>query len=96
LPVVAKLDPTVNLDPDLVTRLQRAADQYDYDGAARLISDDLLKRFAFAGTPAEVAAHAATLFDAGATRIEFGTPHGLTPESGLHLLGTRVLPALHG
>ncbi len=94
LPVVAKLDPTVNLDPELVSRLQQAADQYDFDGAARLISDDLLKRFAFAGTPDEVATHAAALFDAGATRVEFGTPHGLTPETGLHLLGTRVLPAL--
>lgn len=94
LPVVAKLDPTVNLDPELVSRLQEAADHYDFDGAARLISDDLLKRFAFAGTPDEVADHAVSLFDAGASRVEFGTPHGLTPESGLHLLGTRVLPAL--
>ncbi len=94
LPVVAKLDPTVDLDPELLKRLQQAADHYDFAGAARLISDDLLQRFAFAGTPDEVAAHAASLFDAGATRVEFGTPHGLTAESGLHLLGTRVLPAL--
>ena len=96
LPVVAKLDPTVDLEPELMKRLQLAADQYDFAGAARLISDDLLKRFAFAGTPDEVAAHAAALFDAGATRVEFGTPPGLIPETGLHLLGTRVLPALRG
>jgi len=96
LPVVAKLDPTVDLDPELLARLQEAADQYDFTGAARLISDDLLKRFAFAGTPDEIAAHAATLFDAGATRVEFGTPHGLSAETGLHLLGSRVLPALRG
>lgn len=94
LPVVAELDPTVELEPVLVQRLKAAADQYDFDGAARLISDDLLKRFAFAGTPDEIAEHAASLFAAGADRVEFGTPHGLTPENGMRLLGTRVLPAL--
>ncbi len=94
LPVVAALDPTVNLDPELLQRLRTAADRYDFAGAAALISDDLLKRFAFAGTPAEVAEHAQSLFDAGANRVEFGTPHGLTPQSGLRLLGEKVLPAL--
>jgi 5,10-methylenetetrahydromethanopterin reductase len=94
LPIVAELDPTVNLEPELVDRLKAAAAAYDYDGAARLISDEMLARFAFAGTPDEVAAHAADLFAAGATRVEFGTPHGLTPERGLQLLGSRVLPAL--
>jgi 5,10-methylenetetrahydromethanopterin reductase len=34
------------------------------------------------------------LFEAGATRIEFGTPHGLSEESGMRLLGEMVLPAL--
>ncbi len=34
------------------------------------------------------------LFAAGATRVEFGTPHGLTEETGLRLLGEVVLPAL--
>ena len=94
LPVVAALDPTVNLDPELLQRLRTAADRYDFAGAAALISDDLLERFAFAGTPTEVAEHAQSLFDAGANRVEFGTPHGLTPQSGLRLLGEKVLPAL--
>lgn len=94
LPVVAELDPTVDLEPELVQRLKQAADRYDFDGAVGLISDELLKRFAFAGTPDEVADHAASLFAAGASRVEFGTPHGLTTEEGLRLLGTRVLPAL--
>lgn len=96
LPIVAELDPTVNLEPDLVQRLKTAGDNYDFDGAARLVSDDLLKPFAFAGTPDEVAEHAAELFTAGASRVEFGTPHGLSSEQGLALLGTRVLPALRG
>jgi 5,10-methylenetetrahydromethanopterin reductase len=48
-----------------------------------------LEKFAFAGTPGEVAAHARSLFDAGAHRVEFGTPQGR-----LDLLCDRVLPEL--
>ena len=53
-----------------------------------------LDRFAFAGTPEEVAAHAVTLFEAGARRVEFGTPQGLTTSAGVELLCDRVLPLL--
>lgn len=95
LPVVASLDPSLQLDPELLTRIRTAADRYAYDEAAALISDDLLYRFAFAGTPDEVAEHAAALFAQGAARIEFGTPHGLTPQEGLRLLGEKVLPSLN-
>jgi 5,10-methylenetetrahydromethanopterin reductase len=94
LPVVADLDPSLELDPELLTRIRTAADHYDFDAAANLISDDLLKQFAFAGTPQEVVEQAIALFAAGASRIEFGTPHGLTPTEGIRLLGERVLPAL--
>lgn len=94
LPVVAALDPTVQIEPELLGRLRAAAARFDYTAAAALISDDLLARFAFAGTPDDLAEHAQRLFAAGAQRVEFGTPHGLTPEAGLRLLGTRVLPAL--
>ena len=94
LPVVAALDPTITLDPALVERLSAAAARYDFDSAAALISDDLLSRFAFAGTPDEVAEQAHALMAAGADRIEFGTPHGLSPETGLRLLGEKVLPLL--
>jgi 5,10-methylenetetrahydromethanopterin reductase len=55
-----------------------------------------LERFAFAGTPEEVAAHARDLFDAGAKRVEFGTPQGLTTAGGVELLCDRVLPLLRG
>jgi 5,10-methylenetetrahydromethanopterin reductase len=51
-------------------------------------------RFVFAGTPDEVAAHAQRLFDAGAKRVEFGTPQGLTTGAGVDLLCDRVLPLL--
>ena len=53
-----------------------------------------LDRFAFAGTPDEVAAHARRLFDAGAKRVEFGTPQGLTTAEGVELLCDVVLPLL--
>jgi 5,10-methylenetetrahydromethanopterin reductase len=41
-----------------------------------------------------VIAHAEAIFAAGASRVEFGTPHGLTDARGIQLLGERVLPAL--
>jgi 5,10-methylenetetrahydromethanopterin reductase len=55
-----------------------------------------LNRFTIAGTPDEVAAHAQSLYDAGATRVEFGTPQGLTTSGGVDLLARRVLPLLRG
>lgn len=94
LPVIAELDPTVAIDPDLMARLRSAAQQYDFEQAGRLISDKLLARFAFAGTPDQVAAQAQSLFAAGAQRVEFGTPHGLSTAEGLRLLSQKVRPAL--
>jgi 5,10-methylenetetrahydromethanopterin reductase len=94
LPVVAELDPTVQIEPELLARLKAAAARYDFDAAAALISDDLLDRFAIAGAPADVASHVEALIAAGAARVEFGTPHGLMPEQGLRLLGEQVLPQI--
>jgi 5,10-methylenetetrahydromethanopterin reductase len=96
LPEVARLDPALDLDPALLERLERAAAERDYQRVAANISDDLLDSFAFSGTPDEVAAQAAAVLEAGASRVEFGTPHGLSPASGLKWLGGRVLPALGG
>ena len=94
LPIVAQLDPTVSVEPERLARLQEAAGRYDFQAAAGLISDPLLDRFAFAGTPQEVADQAAALFAAGVSRVEFGTPHGLSTAQGLRLLGQEVLPRL--
>lgn len=94
LPVIAELDPTVAIEPDLMARLRSATQQYDFAQAGRLISDELLSRFAFAGTPDQVAAQAQALFAAGAQRVEFGTPHGLSTTEGLRLLCHKVRPAL--
>src|SRR5262249_27295713 len=66
---------------------------HDYDTIARLIPDDMLDRLAFAGTPEEVSAQVHALIEAGVDRIEFGTPHGLSEESGLRLLGGHVMGA---
>ncbi|PJF41737.1 MAG: LLM class flavin-dependent oxidoreductase [Chloroflexi bacterium] len=92
LPLVVKFDSTVEVEPELITRLESLADQGEYDVAGRLISDDLLQRFAFAGTPYDLIEHAERLFDAGASRIEFGTPHGIKSEHGIVLLGEKVIP----
>lgn len=92
LPVVAELDPTLSLDPELVAGLKTAVQTYDFPRAASYISDDLLARFAFAGTPGDIIAQAEAISAAGADRIEFGTPHGLSAQAGLELLGKQVLP----
>ncbi len=94
LPVVAPLDTTVNVEPELIARLKQLVEANEIDGAAGLISDDLLDRFAFAGAPADIIRQAEALFAAGASRIEFGTPHGLPSARGIQLLGERVIPAL--
>ena len=96
LPIIATLDHSLAIEPELLVRLKEATDAYDFERAGSYISDDLLQRLAFAGTPDQVASQAAALFEAGARRVEFGTPHGLTTGQGLRLLGERVMPALHG
>jgi 5,10-methylenetetrahydromethanopterin reductase len=66
----------------------------DDEAAGALIPDDVLDRFAFAGTPEQIVAHAEAAFEAGAGRIDFGTPHGLPEARGVELLCTQVLPRL--
>jgi 5,10-methylenetetrahydromethanopterin reductase len=94
LPVVAPLDPTVSVEPELITLLKAHVEQGDEDAAAALISDDLLDKFAFAGDAGDIIGQAERLFAAGASRIEFGTPHGLPSAHGIQLLGEQVIPAL--
>jgi 5,10-methylenetetrahydromethanopterin reductase len=94
LPIVAGLDPTFDPEPEWLASIQAAVEEQDGDRAAALISDEILSKFAFAGTPDDIIEAAAGLFAAGADRIEFGTPHGLSTGEGLNLLGGRVLPAL--
>ena len=51
-----------------------------------------LERFCIAGTPEEVAARVIELWDAGAGRVELGTPQGRTTAGGVDLICERVLP----
>ena len=53
-----------------------------------------LERFCIAGTPEEVAERVVELWEAGADRVELGTPQGRTPLSGVELICERVLPLL--
>lgn len=94
LAVVARLDPTLQLPPDLLATVARHVDTGDHERAGAYIPDDVLDLFAFAGTPEQVAARAQALIDAGARRVEFGTPHGLTDAGGVELLGRAVLPLI--
>lgn len=96
LPVIAELDPALDVEPERLTRISEAVAAHDVDRAARNVTDEVLAKLAFAGTPDEVAAHAAALFAAGAHRIEFGAPHGVDEAEGLRLLGEDVVPALRG
>jgi 5,10-methylenetetrahydromethanopterin reductase len=95
LPVVAPLDPTLTDDApkDLLDRMAALVASADDDGASALVPDDLLDRFAFSGTPMQIIRQVEAVFAAGATRVEFGTPHGFTDAGGIQLLGERVLPA---
>jgi 5,10-methylenetetrahydromethanopterin reductase len=90
--VVAGLDPTVAVPEGMVVEIGRLLRDGDDRGAGRLIPDELLDRFAFSGTPEHVIHQVRDIFDAGAARVEFGAPFGLDHESGLRLLGERVLP----
>jgi 5,10-methylenetetrahydromethanopterin reductase len=94
LDVVARLDTTVEVPDTVLEPLRESLRLGDTVGAGSLVPDELLARFAFAGDPDSVAAHAADLFAAGASRVEFGTPHGRTDEQGVELIGKKVLPGL--
>jgi len=95
MPIVSRLDPTLSIDPDLMSRVQSQVEAGDDDAAARLIPDDILDRFIFAGDPADIIEHCARLYDAGAQRVELGTPHGVSEAAaGIRLIGEQVIPAL--
>lgn len=95
MPIVAKLDPTIEIDPDLMARVQQHVNAGESDRAAELIPDDILERFALAGDANDIIRQCEQLFDAGARRIELGTPHGVNQSAtGIHIIGKQVIPAL--
>jgi len=95
LDAIAELDPTVELPDGLLEAVRARLADGDPEAAGRLVPDDVLDRFAFSGTPEQVARQAQSLIDAGVDRVEFGTPHGLADErAGVELIGREVLPLL--
>jgi 5,10-methylenetetrahydromethanopterin reductase len=92
--VVADLDPVGEFPAGLGDHVRSMLAVGDEVAAGAEIPDDVLDRFAFSGTPEHVAALARAVMDAGAGRVDFGTPHGLSDQVGVELLGTRVLPLL--
>jgi 5,10-methylenetetrahydromethanopterin reductase len=96
LAVVASLDSTVVLPAGLVGRVRERVAAGADEAAGLLIPDSVLDRFAFSGTPEQVASLAQRVLDAGAGRVDFGGPHGLTDLGGVELLGREVLPLLRG
>ncbi len=94
LAVVADLDPTVEVPPEVLEPVRRLTAVGDHEGAGRWIPDDVLDRFAFSGTPEHVAGLVNAVIAAGASRVDLGTPHGLTDAQGIELIGSRVLPLL--
>jgi 5,10-methylenetetrahydromethanopterin reductase len=95
LAVVGELDTTIELPPGLSGQVRALVAAGHDQVAGTLIPDEVLDRFAFSGTPTDVAALAQRVLDAGAGRVDFGAPHGLTDSDGVVLLGTRVLPLIH-
>lgn len=91
LGVVAGLDPSS--DPEWLSSIGAAAARGDFDAIERSTSDEVLDRFAFAGRPEDLVRQVEAIADAGATRVEFGTPLGADPLAAIRLLGERVLPA---
>lgn len=94
LAVVGALDTTAGLPDGLVSSIAELVATGNDAAAGALIPDEVLDRFAFCGTPEQVAAQARRVLEAGAGRIDFGAPHGLTGADGVALLGTAVLPRL--
>ena len=94
LAVVADLDPTAELPDGFAGRVRDLVAAGQESAAGALIPDDVLDRFAFSGTPAHVAGQARRVLEAGAGRIDFGAPHGLSDAEGVALLGAAVLPRL--
>jgi 5,10-methylenetetrahydromethanopterin reductase len=94
LAVVASLDETVVLPAGLAERIGSLVAAGSDAAAGALIPDDVLDLFSFSGTPERVAFLAQRVLDAGAGRVDFGGPHGLTDFGGVELLGREVLPLL--
>jgi 5,10-methylenetetrahydromethanopterin reductase len=94
IPVVASLDPTIQVEPDLIDKIRSLVNTGDFNKVGALISDDLLDHFAFSGNPNDIIEQVYALYEVGVSRVEFGTPHGVDSKSGINLLGRLVIPEI--
>ncbi|GGF11607.1 LLM class flavin-dependent oxidoreductase [Williamsia phyllosphaerae] len=92
--VVGAHDPTVELDPEMVGKMNALIADDDHEGAGRLISPGLLRKFLICGTPSDAIDHLLELEEAGVDRVYLGNPFGLDEDTGLRLLAEKVLPGL--
>lgn len=96
--VIGDKDPKAMADfPEEVRAIKQAMSRGDVDEAIRYLPDELLSNFVIAGTPAEVIKQVEKMLEAGADRIEFGTPHGIGDSSedemkGIDLIAKKVIP----
>lgn len=92
--VVGSKDITVQQNySEQISAIKQAMANNDRHAAMRYLSDDLIKRFVFAGTPHDIIGQTEILFAQGVKRVEFGTPHGATDEfTGVELLVKKVFP----
>lgn len=90
--VVANLDPTIEVPAGVLEEMRLRLAAGDAQGAGETIPDELLDRFALAGTPKQISRHVGEIFARGASRVEFGAPFGIDVEGGLRMLGEQVLP----
>lgn len=95
LPVVIRLDKTLAVDPEEVAAVESALATGELEKASRMISGATLRKLACFGTPEEIVEQVEAFRQAGVTRVEFGTPHGLDEIAAIKLLGERVLPHFH-
>jgi 5,10-methylenetetrahydromethanopterin reductase len=90
---IGEKDPTAMADfSDEIRAIKQAVRQGDIATAVANLPDALADRFVFAGTPHDIIKKTEEIFAAGASRVEFGTPHGIDEIEGVRLLGEKVLP----
>ena len=91
--VIGDKDPTAAGDfGDELRSISKFVKAGDVEEAVKNLPDELLRMFAFAGTPADVIKQVEEIFEAGASRVEFGAPHGIDQVDGIDIIGTKVLP----
>lgn len=95
LAVVGRLDPTLHEDETSSLNKFITSFQTGTPEAYKCISDDLLDKFSFAGTPEDIVTKIAKMN--GIDRVELGTPHGLHARpDAIHNIGKNVLNELRG